>query len=68
MSGRSAGYYWLIVFHPCPSGQCTPMDVRYWADEHEVRDDGVLVIWRRGGQFVAAMKPGEWSDLRTEKP
>lgn len=58
-------YYWVIVFHPCPSGQCVPGDVRYWANDHEVRPDGVLVI-RRRGRFVAAMKPGEWEDLRQE--
>ena len=55
--------YYVVVFHPCPSGQCTPMDVRYLADFHEVREDGVLVI-RRKGRFVAGMRPGEWEDLR----
>lgn len=55
--------YTLWVFHPCPSGLCVPMDVRYLADEHAVKDDGTLVI-RRKGRFVAAFTKGEWENLR----
>lgn len=55
--------YSILIYHPCPSGQCVPMDVRYLADTHEVREDGSLVI-RRRGRFVARMKPGEWENLR----
>lgn len=59
----SNGRYTVVIFHPCPSGRCTPMDVRYLVDRHEERDDGSLVMWRKD-RFVARMKPGEWSNLR----
>ncbi len=55
--------YSVWITHTCQSGQCPPVDVRYLADEHLVRDDGSLIM-RRRGRFVARMKPGEWSDLR----
>lgn len=58
--------YYVVIFHPCPTGQCTPMDVRYLADEHVIRTDKSLVM-RRRGRFVARMRPGEWSDLRIEE-
>lgn len=60
-----ASVYYVVVFHPCLTGQCTPMDVRYLADQHVIRDDGSLIMHRKG-RFVARMKPGEWSDLRIE--